>query len=301
MSTPPILTVTSLSKHYGSQTVLFEIDFEITDTQIMALVAPNGTGKTTLLNVIANIEKADEGTVTIFGKDNSDYTIFREIAYLQDNTVLYAHLTGYDHLKFVANEHRLPKEALEALIDKIGIRHYLKKRIHQYSLGMKQHLLLAIALINQPKLLLLDEPLNGLDPDSVNLVRQLLTELKEAGTTVILSSHNLDEVERIADNIYFLVEEDLLNSRDVLVESSDYWVVVEKPAALLEYAASAQLNCQQLAKHKFRLTMTQEQLAALQTFSQQTANTLFDVSLAEGALKNAYFQLFHKGDPHDAI
>lgn len=301
MSTPPILTVTSLSKHYGSQTVLFEIDFEITDTQIMALVAPNGTGKTTLLNVIANIEKADEGTVTIFGKDNSDYTIFREIAYLQDNTVLYAHLTGYDHLKFVAKEHRLPKEALEALIDKIGIRHYLKKRIHQYSLGMKQHLLLAIALINQPKLLLLDEPLNGLDPDSVNLVRQLLTELKEAGTTVILSSHNLDEVERIADNIYFLVEEDLLNSRDVLVESSDYWVVVEKPAALLEYAASAQLNCQQLAKHKFRLTMTQEQLAALQTFSQQTANTLFDVSLAEGALKNAYFQLFHKGDPHDAI
>lgn len=301
MTTPPILTLESVTKHYGSQTVLFEIDFQISEKQIIALVAPNGTGKTTLLNVIANIEKADEGTVTILGKDNSDHTIFYDISYLQDNTVLYGHLTGYDHLNFVAKEHRLPKDKLEALIDKIGIRHYLKKRINQYSLGMKQHLLLAIALVNQPKLLLLDEPLNGLDPDSVILVRNLLLKLKEAGTTIILSSHNLEEVERLADNIYFLVEEDLLNSRDVLVDSSEYLVVVEKPAALLDYLKSKEVIYQQLSEHKLSLTLTHNQLIQLQEFCQTNKITLFDISLAEGTLKNAYFKLFHKGEPHESV
>lgn len=246
MTTPPILTLESITKHYGSQTILFDIDFQVTEAQIIALVAPNGTGKTTLLNVIANIEKADEGFVTVLGKDNSDHMIFHEMSYLQDNTVLYGHLTGYDHLVFVANEHRLSKEKLNALIDKIGIRHYLKKRISQYSLGMKQHLLLAIALVNQPKLLLLDEPLNGLDPDSVILVRQILTELKESGTTVILSSHNLVEIERLADTIYFLVEEGLLNSQDVLVKASNYLLVLEKMEFLEHYAISHSIPCKRI-------------------------------------------------------
>lgn len=298
MTTPPILALESITKHYGSQTILFDIDFQVTEAQIIALVAPNGTGKTTLLNVIANIEKADEGFVTVLGKDNSDHRIFHEMSYLQDNTVLYSHLTGYDHLVFVANEHRLSKEKLNALIDKIGIRHYLKKRINQYSLGMKQHLLLAIALVNQPKLLLLDEPLNGLDPDSVILVRQILTELKEAGTTIILSSHNLVEIERLADTIYFLVEEGLLNSQDVLVEASTYLLVLEKTEFLEHYATSHSMPCKRISEYKLSIRLTQAELASLKETCLQANVKLLDVSLAEGVLQNAYFELFHKGGAH---
>lgn len=199
-----ILSVKNIEKSYGKDKVLKGVTFDIEKPQILALVGPNGSGKSTLLNVITNLLSADVGEVTILGKSNKEPQIFREISFMQDNSVLYDYLTGYDHLQFIADVQRLPKEQILKTADRIGITSYMNKKVGKYSLGMKQHLLLAMAVLNKPKLLILDEPLNGLDPTSAIKVRNLLLEIYKEGTAILLSSHNLAEIDRVTSQILFL-------------------------------------------------------------------------------------------------
>ena len=199
-----ILSVKGLTKVYKSHKVLDNIDLTIDAPGIWALVGPNGVGKTTFLNVVTNILPANSGTVELMGKSNKDSAVFKEVAFLQDNTVLFDYLTGYDHLKYISDVQKMPKDRVKEVAEYVGMEGYLKKTVGNYSLGMKQHLLLAMSLINQPKLLLLDEPLNGLDPTSAILMRKILLELADSGTTILLSSHNLAEIDRVTKQILFL-------------------------------------------------------------------------------------------------
>src|SRR5699024_4624572 len=147
--------------------------FTIEEPQIIALVGPNGSGKSTLMNIMTNLLPADQGEVTILENDHTDTSSFREISFMQHNSVLYNYLTGYDHLQFIGDVQNLPKEQIISIAERIGIDGYMHKKVGNYSLGMKQHLLLTMALANDPKLLILDEPLNGLDPTSAIKVRHL--------------------------------------------------------------------------------------------------------------------------------
>lgn len=199
-----ILSVKDVKKSYGKHQVLKGITFDIAEPSTIALVGPNGSGKTTLLSVITNLLQADSGEITVLGKSNKDPSIFYEVSFLQDNTVLYDYLTGYDHLQFICDVQKLPKGKIFETSQWIGMDSYLHKKVKNYSLGMKQHLLLTMAIINNPKLLILDEPLNGLDPTSAIRVREILLELGRKGTTILLSSHNLMEIDRVTTQILFL-------------------------------------------------------------------------------------------------
>lgn len=141
---------------------------------------------------------------------NKNPDVFKEIAYMQDNSVLYDYLTGYDHLQFIGDVQSLTKDQIISTAERVGIKSYLNKKVGKYSLGMKQHLLLTMALLNQPKLLILDEPLNGLDPTSVIRVRQILQDIHKEGTAILLSSHNLSEIDRVTSNILFLKNGNLI-------------------------------------------------------------------------------------------
>lgn len=199
-----MLEIKGISKSYKNQKVLNAISYSFEEAGIWALVGPNGVGKTTLLNCITNILNVDEGTVTVGGISNKNPAIFKKLSYLQDNNVLFDELTGYDHLTYVREVHKLPKKRVQEVADYVGISSYLKKKVGNYSLGMKQHLLLAMAILPKPKVILLDEPLNGLDPSSAILMRKILLELAAKGTIIILSSHNLAEVDKVTQNILFL-------------------------------------------------------------------------------------------------
>src|SRR5690625_6353564 len=124
-----ILEVKDIYKSYGKEQVLKRISFTIEKPEIIALVGPNGSGKTTLLNVISNLLHADQGEVTILGKGNEDPKIFLEMSFMQDNSVLYDYLTAYDHLQFIAQVQRLPKERIIETAKRIGIARYLNKRV----------------------------------------------------------------------------------------------------------------------------------------------------------------------------
>lgn len=199
-----IIDVQGLKKKYKQQEVLKGVSFQIEEPKIVALVGPNGSGKTTMMNCLMNLLPYQEGTIKIFNKDHKDPSIFYDVSYLQDNRVLYGDLTGEDHLKFICHTQKLPVKKVQEVVNYIGMDLYAKKRVRGYSLGMKQHLLLAIAIINDPKLILLDEPINGLDPTSAIHMRNILIDLHSKGTTVIISSHNLEEIDKMTNSIYFM-------------------------------------------------------------------------------------------------
>ncbi|MBP3040473.1 ABC transporter ATP-binding protein [Bacillaceae bacterium Marseille-Q3522] len=221
-----ILSVNQVHKAYGKEEVLKGITFAIEKPQIVALVGPNGSGKSTLLGIITNLLKADRGVITILGKNNKDPEIFREISFMQDNSVLYDYLTGYDHLQFIGDVQRISKKQILETAERIGMTGYLHKKVGKYSLGMKQHLLLTMAILNLPKLLILDEPLNGLDPTSAIKVRNLLIDIFEKGTAILLSSHNLAEIDRITSHILFLKNGSLIKENIPQNEKIRYQLTV---------------------------------------------------------------------------
>lgn len=264
-----ILSVNDIRKSYGKEQVLKGISFAIETPQILALVGPNGSGKSTLLNIITNLLTANRGEISILGKSNKDPNIFKDVSFMQDNTVLYDYLTGYDHLQFIGDVQGLSKQQLLDTAKRIGISGYLNKKVKNYSLGMKQHLLLAMAVVNEPKLLILDEPLNGLDPTSAIRVRELLLALFEQGTTILLSSHNLAEIDRVTSKILFLKSGLLIQEDMSAYEQICYEFVVEDAvkaeSALVAAAISVETVGSNLRIYSDRASLT----SVLSIFEQQ--------------------------------
>lgn len=226
-----MISVQELSKNYHDKEVLSKISFEINQGDIVGLVGPNGVGKTTLLSSMMGLIKPDHGTVTMADELFTKTEMYQKVGFMQDNTVLYPHLTGYDHLSYVAYAQNLSLDAVEQISKRVGNERYLHQKVGEYSLGMKQHLLFASAIIHQPKVLLLDEPFNGLDPTSLIRIREIIRELAAEGTTVFLSSHNLNELDRMTRHIYFLKDGKIIY-RD-LAEHHDFSYVLtvkNKPA-----------------------------------------------------------------------
>ncbi|MBD7985437.1 ABC transporter ATP-binding protein [Sporosarcina sp. Sa2YVA2] len=224
-----IVQVKGLKKKYKKDWVLKGIDITIDEPQIIALVGPNGSGKTTLLNCMMNLLTFNEGSVEILGKPNGDPSLFNEISYLQDNRILYGNLTAYDHLKFICRVQKISFDRIQEVAERVGMTGYLKRRVRSFSLGMKQHLLLAMAILNKPKLLIMDEPLNGLDPTSAINVRTILLELYKEGTTIIISSHVLDEIDRLTNTIYFMKDGALLKESLEKLTVTNYELTVSEP------------------------------------------------------------------------
>lgn len=202
-----ILDINGLSFGWRKQPVFNQANLQLREPGLYGLVAPNGSGKSTLLNLITNLLKPQSGTIKIMDAPNSTRQVFEQVAFLQDNSVLYPYLTGREHLIFVAQMHQLPIQAIQPVADELEMTDYLDRKTQKYSLGMKQRLLLAMALLVKRPLMLLDEPLNGLDPTSLQIVREALISTKEAGQTALISSHNLDELMRVTNDIFFIVDQ----------------------------------------------------------------------------------------------
>lgn len=228
-----ILDVKNLTKAYGNHTVLRDVNFSLDKPGITALVGPNGVGKTTLLSLIANVLRPDKGSVSILGMNHKDVNVFQKMSYMMDNRVLYDYLTGYDHLKYVADTHKASKEDLKRACDYLNITPFLNKKVAEYSLGMKQQLLFSMALVNDPQLLLLDEPFNGLDPTTIIRVRRIMNTLKDEGKTILLSSHNLAEVDQMTSHILFVKNAEVWHEDISALKEGRYYFTVPKPELVL--------------------------------------------------------------------
>lgn len=216
-----LLKVENLNKNYGKHEVLKNLNFTLDEPGIKVLVGPNGSGKTTFFSLIANLIKPNSGSIEVVGKPNTDPDIFKKISILRDNRILYGYLSGLDHLNFIRQMQKLPKERMEEVIEQMQIGAYVKRPVKTYSMGMKQSLLLAMAMMNRPKLMILDEPLNGLDPTSVIRMRLLLQQIASNGTAILLSSHTLSEMDKLSNDFYFLKDRAIIQDTKYSDQSAE--------------------------------------------------------------------------------
>lgn len=286
-----ILKLEHVSKSFGDKQVLNDINLDIQVPQIIGLVAPNGYGKTTLFNIISNLEKYDSGKISVFSKDNRDEEIFNHLAYLQDNRILYDSLTAREHLSFVAHCHNVKSQKITDVCDKLKISSYLDKRVKHYSLGMKQHLLLAIALVSEPKLLILDEPLNGLDPSSVKLFREIMMDLLKSGVTIIISSHNLYEIEKLTSTVLFLHNCQIIKSSEIDV-SVEYLYILENICAIEDELVESNFTWTKQNSIEFCFVFDDFQKEKFETICHTNNVKIYDCIQKTSKIESAYFSLF---------
>lgn len=284
-----VLKLTNLTKNYGKQEVLKGINLLLEEPGIYALIGPNGSGKTTIFNTISNLLKPTSGEIEVVGKKNTDASIFYEVSFLKDNRVLYEYLSGYDHLTFIQSAQKLPKERVDEVIKKMQIGHYVHKKVGDYSLGMKQSLLIAMAMLNKPKLMILDEPLNGLDPTSVIKVRYLLKELAENGTTILISSHTLSEIDLITDNIMFLKDGRIVEEKIEIANSNIYAINVENTANLEKILEGFEYK---IEDNLLKVNLHEKEIFELLTKFHENQIKYLDISKVKRGTEDRYMEMF---------
>lgn len=205
-----ILEINNLKKSYSGKAVLDIDSLQIEEGSIYGLIGKNGAGKSTLMKLILGLVKKDEGTIKVFGKEvneKSQKNFNKLLGALIENPSFYDHLTGYENLEIMCRLKGIKEDEVPKVLDTVGLNNAGKKKSREYSLGMKQKLGIAIALIGRPKLLILDEPINGLDPQGIEEMRNLFKNIvKNTSTSILISSHILDEIEKISTHIGILKE-----------------------------------------------------------------------------------------------
>lgn len=199
------IETTNLTHHFsGKEKVLNDINLQIPQGSIFGFLGPNGAGKTTTLKLILGLLKKQEGTISIFDKpfDKNRIETLKNIGSLIEAPSLYNHLTAKENLKIWQKVYQCPASRIDEVLEIVGLSQTGKKKSGKFSLGMKQRLSIAIALLHNPSLLILDEPTNGLDPSGILEIRELLTKLNaEQKITIVISSHLLAEIEKMVTHI----------------------------------------------------------------------------------------------------
>lgn len=219
-----ILEINDIYKRKKKKKILKGVTFEVGEQEIVCLLAPNGSGKTTIIKCITGLFKLNNGSISICGHDikKERNNAYANLGLCMETPSAFGDLSGMDNLKFIASAKKIPKEQIEEVIDFSGIRHSIDRPVRTYSLGMKMRLGLSMAMLGKPKLIVLDEPTNGLDVDAVIKIREKLLELKESGCSILISSHYLGEMEKIADRVVALKDGQVIKDITMLEIKNQY-------------------------------------------------------------------------------
>ena len=211
----PVLSLSQITKFYGPVRALNQVSFSVPEGSVFGILGPNGSGKTTLLSIILDVLKANNGNFLWFGQPGSPAQR-RKIGSLLETPNFYHYLSAIDNLKVTQSiSGRGTKDDILEVLKKVNLFERRKSRFKSYSLGMKQRLAIAASLLGDPKVLVLDEPTNGLDPVGIAEIRELIIELRKSGHTIIIASHLLDEVEKVCTHVAILKKGDLLTTGEV--------------------------------------------------------------------------------------
>lgn len=210
------LQIINLTKKFGDQIALNTINIGINNNEIIGLLGPNGAGKSTLMKSIVGALKIDEGQIIFNGKDirENEIETKRNMGFLPENNPLYSEMYVKEYLSFVADIHQVSKERIEEVIELVGITPEKSKKISQLSKGYKQRVGLAQAILHSPDLLILDEPTNGLDPNQIIEIRNVIKEIGKE-KTVILSTHIMQEVEALCSRVILIHEGNIIQDSNI--------------------------------------------------------------------------------------
>lgn len=200
-----MIETSGLEKQYGEKYSVENLDLKVRPGCVYGFLGPNGAGKSTTMKMLLGLVKPTKGEIRMFGKvvcEESRMDVLRHTGSLIESPSYYGHLNGRENLEIVQTLKAVPKEEIDEVLNIVRLERQQKKKVRDYSLGMKQRLGLAAALLGRPKLLLLDEPTNGLDPAGIQEMRELISELpKHYGMTVMVSSHLLSEIDQMATDV----------------------------------------------------------------------------------------------------
>jgi ABC-2 type transport system ATP-binding protein len=207
-SSPPVIETRHLRKVFGDKVAVEDLSLQVERGEVFGFLGPNGAGKTTSVKMLLSLTAPSDGEGSLFGAPLNDPQVRRRVGFLPEHFRFHDWLRADEFLKLHADLYRMPRDRAQKriveLLDLVGLTPHAQKKLRQYSKGMLQRIGLAQALLNQPELVILDEPTSGLDPVGRRLVRDIIRELRQKGTTVFLNSHLLSEVEVTCDRVAFI-------------------------------------------------------------------------------------------------
>ena len=206
MSHTSVIEVRDLVKQFKNQTALNHLDFSVESGEIFGFLGPSGAGKTTTIKILAGQLLASSGETKLLGiaTDALTQDIYQEVGIVTDNSGLYENVSVYRNMKFFADLLKVDKKRIDFLLERVGLAQDKKKLARRLSKGMRQRLVLARALLHSPKVLFLDEPTSGLDPATAQAIHKLLKEVQAEGTTIFLTTHNMEEATKLCDRVALL-------------------------------------------------------------------------------------------------
>jgi len=199
-----ILSLKNLDKKYGSVHAVNNLSFDIKKGNIYGILGPNGSGKSTTLGIILNVVNKSSGNFSWFNGKLSTHEALKKVGAIIERPNFYPYMTAVQNLKLICKIKEISTEIIDEKLKTVNLYERKNSKFSTFSLGMKQRLAIASALLNDPEILILDEPTNGLDPQGIHEIRQIITEIASKGTTILLASHLLDEVEKICSHVIII-------------------------------------------------------------------------------------------------
>ncbi len=199
-----ILSISGLHKRFGRVHAVNNVSFEIQKGNVYGILGPNGSGKSTTLGIVLNVVNKTGGTYSWFGGKTETHEALKKVGAIIERPNFYPYMSAYDNLKLVCKIKGASYSKIDEKLTLVGLQERKDSKFKTFSLGMKQRLAIASALLNDPEILILDEPTNGLDPQGIRQIRDIIKEIAATGTTILLASHLLDEVEKVCSHVVVL-------------------------------------------------------------------------------------------------
>ena len=295
-----ILEVKNLHKHYGPIHALNNVSFRVPEGSVYGILGPNGSGKTTLLGIIMDVLRADSGSYLLFG-EAPDKSHRREIGTLLETPNFYHYLNAVQNLKINAAIKGKNSDDIERVLDIVDLTKRKHSKFSTYSLGMKQRLAVANCLLGDPKVLMFDEPTNGLDPVGIAETRELIQKLNKLGKTIIMASHLLDEVEKVCTHVAILQKGVLITDGyvdEILVNEDIVELGAANPRRMLELAENfpGYSSYRHTDRHlELMFPSGEADLEKLNQFFFDQGITLNHLRLRRKSLETKFFELTKNG------
>ncbi|MDA9125816.1 ATP-binding cassette domain-containing protein [Flavobacteriaceae bacterium] len=199
-----ILKISNLTKKYGLLTAVSNLSFDIEKGSVYGILGPNGSGKSTTLGIVLNVVNKTSGNFSWFSGELTTHQALKKVGAIIERPNFYPYMTAHQNLKLVCKIKGISYDSIDRTLETVGLIDRKHSKFSTFSLGMKQRLAIASALLNNPEILILDEPTNGLDPQGIHQIREIIKEIAQQGTTILLASHLLDEVEKVCTHVVVL-------------------------------------------------------------------------------------------------
>ncbi len=290
-----VLRCENLNKKFGKKPILKNVSFSIQEGDILGFIGPNGAGKTTTIKLILGLQNITEGKVYINGYDiEKQFTkAIEKVGAIVENPDLYMYLSGYENLKLLTNLYQgIDTKRIDEVVKMVKLENRIRDKVSKYSLGMRQRLGIAQAILHRPNLLILDEPTNGLDPEGIKEMRELLVDLaQKEKMAILISSHNLAELDNLCNKVCIIKNGEIIETSDISgikKEEGKQYKIFEvddgkRAKELLPKALS-------LKENKFKIDIPKEEVPEIIEELVKNKIKIYEVKEEEKSLEQAFFE-----------